>query len=181
MKNRGFTLIELLVVISIISILSTVVLASLNSARRKADDSKIYAEMDQLKKAFELYRNDNSGYLGEGEEVVYCGTVEPGCTDSLIDKFKNNLIDKKYLSAIPKFKNTYGGYYEMYYFTNSPSNPYNISEWLIGLDAPIFCGTNEVKKYMFVFFTQDDSYKFNLNKIPDCGNSNGGECYCLGV
>ncbi|MBI5133787.1 MAG: prepilin-type N-terminal cleavage/methylation domain-containing protein [Candidatus Taylorbacteria bacterium] len=36
MKNRAFTLIELLVVISIISLLSSVVLASLNSAREKA-------------------------------------------------------------------------------------------------------------------------------------------------
>lgn len=36
MKQKGFTLIELLVVISIISLLSSVVLASLNSAREKA-------------------------------------------------------------------------------------------------------------------------------------------------
>jgi prepilin-type N-terminal cleavage/methylation domain-containing protein len=35
--NRGFTLIELLVVISIVSLLSSVVLASLNRERKKAD------------------------------------------------------------------------------------------------------------------------------------------------
>jgi len=54
-RNKGFTLIELLVVIAIIGILSSVVLASLNSARKKARDARRVADIKQLQLAEELY------------------------------------------------------------------------------------------------------------------------------
>lgn len=71
--SKGFTLIELLVVIGIIGILSSVVLASLNSSRRKADDSKRNQDMAQVKIALELYaekNNFNYPLLSKSEEVT---------------------------------------------------------------------------------------------------------------
>lgn len=47
-NKRGFTLIELLVVVSIIGLLSSIVLASLNSARTKAKEAKAKMEMKQF-------------------------------------------------------------------------------------------------------------------------------------
>lgn len=60
-KNKGFTLIELLVVIAIIGILSSVVLASLNSARNKGSDAAIKANLANARAQAELYADDNSG------------------------------------------------------------------------------------------------------------------------
>ena len=66
-KNRGFTLIELLVVIAIIGMLSSVILASLNSARAKARDSKRTASIRQIQTALELYYNDNGFYISSAD------------------------------------------------------------------------------------------------------------------
>lgn len=49
--SRGFTLIELLVVIAIIGVLSSVVLASLNTARAKGNYASIISEMKQIETA----------------------------------------------------------------------------------------------------------------------------------
>lgn len=59
-STKGFTLIELLVVIAIIGILSSVVLASLNSARKKGRDARRVADLKQLQLALEL-RYDAAG------------------------------------------------------------------------------------------------------------------------
>jgi prepilin-type N-terminal cleavage/methylation domain-containing protein len=63
-KARGFTLVELLVVISIIGLLSSVVLASLNTARGRSKDAAIIAEVIQLRNLMHLEYSDTGSYAG---------------------------------------------------------------------------------------------------------------------
>ena len=60
-ERRGFTLIELLVVIAIIGVLASIVLASLNTARRKSRDARRIGDVRQLQLALELYFDANNG------------------------------------------------------------------------------------------------------------------------
>lgn len=62
MKQRGFTLIELLTVVAIIGLLSTVVLTSIGGGRIKARDARRLNDMNEIKKALELYYADNYQY-----------------------------------------------------------------------------------------------------------------------
>ena len=63
-KNKGFTLIELLVVIAIIGILSSVVLASLSSARDKGKDAAVKSQLSSMKAQAELFYSKGETYDG---------------------------------------------------------------------------------------------------------------------
>lgn len=69
-NSAGFTLIELLVVITIIGILSTIVLVSLNDARLKARNVRRLADVRQLALALELYYDKVGSYISASNCVV---------------------------------------------------------------------------------------------------------------
>ena len=92
---RGFTLIELLVVIAIIGVLSSVVLASLNTARERARDSKRVQDIQQVMRAIELYALDNNGaYPPQAVGADGCNHVT--CMSGLAP-----VLVPTYISAMP--------------------------------------------------------------------------------
>jgi prepilin-type N-terminal cleavage/methylation domain-containing protein len=117
----GFTLIELLVVIAIVGVLSSVVLASLNSARVKARNSLRVSTLRQLKNAFNMYYSDFGSYpsataclgFNNAETCWIGGTGNTTLNDSL----------KPYINELSKDplygQRTAGNAY--IYFNNTPT------------------------------------------------------------
>lgn len=114
MKKKGFTLIELLVVISIIGLLSSVVLASLNQARAKARDSQRKQAVIQIRNALELYYADHNSYpptnytdehpswFASESNSGFSFSEPPDFVDAYQgDNFINELLPK-YISKLPK-------------------------------------------------------------------------------
>jgi prepilin-type N-terminal cleavage/methylation domain-containing protein len=82
-RNKGFTLIELLVVIAIIGILASVVLASLNRARRQGRDARRVSDIKQLQLALELYFDANGSYATALSQMVTGGQIATIPSDPL--------------------------------------------------------------------------------------------------
>ena len=61
-KSKGFTLIELLIVITIIGLLVILAVFSYGNVQAKARDSKRKADLAEIKKSLDLYRQDKDGY-----------------------------------------------------------------------------------------------------------------------
>lgn len=83
-SKLGFTLIELLVVISVIGLLASVIMISLNSVRARARDAQRKAALKQLRTAIELYFDANNSYPSTSG-ILY--SSEPG------DNWSNGLND----------------------------------------------------------------------------------------
>jgi len=78
--SRGFTLIELLVVIAIIGLLSSIVLASLSTAREKALDAARMSDTKSLETALQMYFNDHGTFpasSGQQSVTVLAGPLSP--------------------------------------------------------------------------------------------------------
>jgi len=70
--NRGFTLIELLVVIAIIGLLSSIVFASLSSARAKARVAAVQGSMRSAQTAALLCMDDGTALTAPAAGSVVC-------------------------------------------------------------------------------------------------------------
>jgi prepilin-type N-terminal cleavage/methylation domain-containing protein/prepilin-type processing-associated H-X9-DG protein len=85
MKKRGFTLVELLVVIGIIAVLISILLPSLNRARKSAKAIACASNLKQIGNAVAMYQSENKGCLPFA--MVYYNSWNQVTWDDLLNKY----------------------------------------------------------------------------------------------
>lgn len=121
--KSGFTLIELLVVISIISLLSSIMLESISTAKAKARDAKRLNDARNVVYALTMYYDDQGGRFNPtGWTTSVAGLCDPANGPCLESQTPNNNFlrflwsgdggSKKYLSSVPldPLNRGYSGY-----------------------------------------------------------------------
>jgi len=146
--TKGFTLIELLVVIAIIGVLSSVVLASLNTARAKARDAKRLSDIGSLQIALELYYNSNNQY------PPVCGAASSG----VYVAGWSTLLSSVYMSRMPDDPINTAGQYGYYYCSGYKPN---------GNCGYTYTGTNT----NYILATR---LEYNSASLNSCSTSFGG-------
>ncbi len=169
-KQSGFTLIELLVVISIVGLLASITLTSLNGARKKARDAKRMGDLRQMNTAMQLYIQDvgHAPYVG----ALNCNTSNTGNPDC----YTVNSAEK-----------TYWGYLQtdlQSYISKLPTDPCGQAcnsgdRWAVYIYQPpsnialwCGCGTSASEKYSIyagLMETANTNYNLTYQGFPTFG------------
>ncbi|MDP3995203.1 MAG: type II secretion system protein [bacterium] len=146
-NHRGFTLIELLVVISIIGILSTLAVVSLNNARVKARDAKRVSDIRQVQTALELYASDSNGYPAASDLTLGAGA---GASLSKGGGFASETSGTIYMGQVPANAEPGGADYKYTSYTSSA--------------ATTSCGTAPCAWYQIVFTLEEQTGSLSVGE-----------------
>jgi type II secretion system protein G len=161
--SKGFTLIELMVVISIISLLSSIVLASVKEVREKARATKFRAEVNQFINALELYKADKGVYPYENDylsiQYSYLDNQNREFSIPVIGILLSSFISPKYLKSLPKVPtNSFNQSSPAWYYLMNPLNG----------NFPVFkCeGDFYIPKYTILFYNLNPTIFKIFSDLP---------------
>jgi type II secretion system protein G len=154
-NSKGFTLIELLVVISVIALLSSIVLASVNTSRKKAQVAKTLTEIRSLQNAIELYKLQNGTYPGASSNLLAYDLQN----DASLTTALSGLVPT-FISSIP-------------HAPQFPNNPNYAIVYATAQSAR--CGFAPINQYVIGFYIADRD--LNLPRLTFHDTSGTGDEY----
>ncbi len=171
-SRSGFTLIELLVVIAIIALLSSVVLATLSTARAKARDARRIQDIRQLQRAIELYADDHGGLYPTSANFATVADV--GTTTAY--------GSKRITSSVYTTWETDLGPLLAPYFSKMPKDPINVAPYSYDYlpdgysQCPSSAPMGSTTKYAIIFSTEVNTYDLSPLEAPTYLGAIGRYC-----
>jgi prepilin-type N-terminal cleavage/methylation domain-containing protein len=154
-KNKGFTLVELLVVVSIITLLSSVALASTAAFKDKANVASYVQSLKQFQTALEVYRNDKGYYpLYDANTAISTRNGNNGGGVAILMDSELPDFIPKYLPTSPMPFNNDTANYQIAYYNNIATK--NLA------NAAFTCQGQVLKGYVILF----TSNIFNSSSTP---------------
>ena len=136
--QSGFTLIELLVVISIITLLSSIILTNLNKGRVSSRIANRQSNLSSLRKAMELYYNDNNGYPSTSMQWYNtCGFTGGSNVDVPLDSVIPGLVPTYVAHITPGPQYTGHQLLDCYYYASNGTD-YKLIEWQVPDTNPYY-------------------------------------------
>ena len=176
-KNTGFTLIELIVVISLITLLSSVILASLNSARDKAKTRAFASNMLSFQTALELYKTDTGYYPYELTSSMVGGITST--SDNMTSRLSAPAISPAfiptYLPSLPKFSEFPAGVNGLNFLNPDEYDTYSVP-YPSG-DQPYKCGGKTITGYLI--YTGGSYTTGVLPLLTKSGRNAQTQGYCI--
>ncbi len=183
-SSKGFTLLELLVVVAIISILVSVVITSISSARIRAQEVPRVAALRAIAYALELYELDHEEYphapdIASESDIIVSGTLDwtEGLSGVLDPYFDTEFPNAVYVPESGRW-----AHLNLYRYTGSNGsrfiaislpgaciqifNGYYL--WTLPLIYPNYFSMNDngVSPYLFEIIGGD----YRIVNPSDCGN-----------
>jgi len=126
MNKKGFTLIELLVVIAIIGLLSSIVFASISTAREKANATKTKVQAQEITKAVELSRLSNGTLPIQTDSSQTMRDIVESVSSSPL----KTAIQEYYSGPIPEIPSNVGGDNNEYYYISDGNDAKSDNEFI---------------------------------------------------
>lgn len=105
--KRGFTLIEILVAVMIFAVVASIVVVNFRAANRRARDGRRQSDLEKIRTALEVYREENDEYPGENwcdSSRGSCGTGSKwncGCTGSNWNGTIATALEPNFITDLP--------------------------------------------------------------------------------
>jgi prepilin-type N-terminal cleavage/methylation domain-containing protein len=196
-QTQGFTLVDLLITIAIMSMLSSLVLASLNTAREKALNAVRANDLQQIHTALELYYTEHGYYPRQEGNPANDPDGDPGngiefepswFSDNFDNNGSNGVVGDDFTEALSDLVTDQ-------YLPYIPNDPFyendNNREYVYATDASVVgpdendyfaCGDKRITKYALLILNTDSqvsnmgAFKHVVNGVPTTAPNQ----YCIG-